>query len=560
MATKPAAADKAPLIRNVPGESSYGPGVWRIVPAWIVSAVMHVGIIFLFFFVTFFQSWAHGKTPPPPVAVNDAAPMSIDDAPPDLDLTNPEQGFNDDPNTPQVNYKTDRIDENISVPGPSNITEPVGLPGAPEGPARTVAPPPGIGRGVGAGMEGGEPGSAMFSEGPAGGYGGSKFFPGGFGGRSGATRDALAKEGGGTGASEAAVANGLQWFALHQWNDGHWSLDGFHKTARALNEKGKTPGLGAATFQCSCTGQGMSGRDTAATAFALLPFLAAGITHKDANTGKNIENNYTKNVEAGLLWLMGHQKADGSFGSGDMYDHGLVTIVLCEAYGLSGDPLIQKSAQRAVNYIIAAQDPASGGWRYSPKSGGDTSVVGWQVMALKSAQMAGLMVPKPTLDGAMKWLDSCQTSDGGGYGYIGAGESPTMTAVGLLCREYLGWSPRNVGLINGVDRLKKYKPGSINSMYYYYYATQVMHHMGGDAWAEWNPKMRDSLIASQDKGMEGKRAHQNGSWSPAGDAHGGAGGRIMITSLSLLTLEVYYRHLPLYRRDLATGKSEMENK
>ncbi len=97
-------------------------------------------------------------------------------------------------------------------------------------------------------------------------------------------------------------------------------------------------------------------------------------------------------------------------------------------------------------------------------------------------------------------------------------------------------------------------------MYYYYYATQVMHHMGGDAWSDWNPRMRDTLIASQDKGMEAKRPHQNGSWSPAGDAHGGAGGRIMQTSLSMLTLEVYYRHLPLYRRDLATGKTEMESK
>ena len=39
-------------------------------------------------------------------------------------------------------------------------------------------------------------------------------------------------------------------------------------------------------------------------------------------------------------------------------------------------------------------------------------------------------------------------------------------------------------------------------------------------------------------------------WSSAGDVHGSAGGRLMITSLNLLTLEVYYRHLPLYYRDM----------
>jgi hypothetical protein len=80
-------------------------------------------------------------------------------------------------------------------------------------------------------------------------------------------------------------------------------------------------------------------------------------------------------------------------------------------------------------------------------------------------------------------------------------------------------------------------------MYYYYYATQVLYHFGGEAWEKWNPRMRDALIARQDKGTD--QPHQKGSWSPARDAHGGAGGRVMITSLSLLTLEVYYRHRPL---------------
>jgi len=88
------------------------------------------------------------------------------------------------------------------------------------------------------------------------------------------------------------------------------------------------------------------------------------------------------------------------------------------------------------------------------------------------------------------------------------------------------------------------------SMYYYYYATQVMHHVGGPDWDMWNARMRPMLIAKQDRGTTPRFPHLKGSWSPTGDYHAGSGGRVMMTSLAILTLEVYYRHLPLYRRDL----------
>jgi hypothetical protein len=168
--------------------------------------------------------------------------------------------------------------------------------------------------------------------------------------------------------------------------------------------------------------------------------------------------------------------------------------------------------------------------------------------------MSGLSVPRSTLDGAGKWLDSCMTNDKGGYGYTGPQETPTMTAVGLLCRMYLGWGPKNPGLQKGVDRLKANPPVTLNSMYYDYYATQVMHHMGGESFEFWNPKMRDLLIKTQDEGKDPRRPWQEGSWDPGPDVHGKVGGRIMVTSLAILTLEVYYRHLPLYRRELGVMK------
>jgi hypothetical protein len=206
-----------------------------------------------------------------------------------------------------------------------------------------------------------------------------------------------------------------------------------------------------------------------------------------------------------------------------------------------------------INFIVSAQHEG-GGWRYSPGQAGDTSVTGWHIMALKSAQMAGLDVPEITMKKAQRYLDSCCAPSDEGYGYVGPGSTPTMTAVGLLCRQYLqSWGPQNIRLIKAIDNHIKPQmgPGGPRKhIYLYYYATQVMHHFGGEAWKQWNEPMREFLVNTQDKNP---KSPQFGSWPAASDAHGASGGRLMITSLNLLTLEVYYRHLPLYFRE-AGGK------
>src|SRR5438128_6978150 len=249
--------------------------------------------------------------------------------------------------------------------------------------------------------------------------GGPKIVTGGFNGRSGATRQQMLREGGGNTVSEAAVAAGLKWLAQHQAPDGHWSLDGFRQHGR-----------------CNCTGEANTNNDIAGTAFGLLPFLAAGKTHKRSADNET----YYKVVEKGLKYLISKQNAQGYFGGGQYYAQGLATIAMCEAVGLTSDAALKAYAQRATNNIARAQN-ANGGWDYNPGTmETDTSVSGWQLMALKSGQMAGLDVPKQSLENASRWLDRVQTSsEGSGYGYRGPGESPTMTSVGLLCREYLGW-------------------------------------------------------------------------------------------------------------------------
>jgi hypothetical protein len=517
---------------------SGGAAFLRMLPAWIISGVLHVIFLALFLLVTVASSSADEG---PPDEVMDS---QVEEAPAKQDLTNTDLGIDAEVAT---NYNVDRIEE-VSVPGPVLPNEVVGLSNAPEGPASTIPPPPGLGGGTGSGIQSLTPGNAN-PFGIPGGMGGLLMQAGGYGARlaSGATRERMLLEGGGNARSEQCVALGLEWLALHQAPDGHWSLEGFTSHARDKYGPGGKP------FTCNCSGAGQK-YDIAGTAFGVLPFLAAGITHKPLTADKKQQRDYTKLVEAALKYLM--LKQDKSSGSlGEMYSHGLATIALCEAYGLTADPGLKVSAQKAINYIVSAQHEA-GGWRYGPKQAGDTSVTGWQIMALKSGQMAGLNVPKPTIDGATKFLDSVMSSTDYGYGYTNVGSGPTTTAVGLLCRQYLGWSPRKPQLANGVVKHLDANPPAVNNMYYSYYATQVMHHMGGEFWQRWNPKMRDALIRTQDQGNDPRRGHQRGSWDPKGDPHGASWGRVGQTSLSLLTLEVYYRHLPLYRREMGTIKAE----
>src|SRR5262249_59613533 len=131
---------------------------------------------------------------------------------------------------------------------------------------------------------------------------------------------------------------------------------------------------------------------------------------------------------------------------------GLAAIALCEAYALTGDIRLRMPAQRGLDYIGYAQDPRGGGWRYSARQAGDTSVTGWQIMALKSGQMAGLTVSSDVLKKAERFLDSVEGPSRGTFKYLpdDQRETSTMTAVGLLCRQYLGVGPRNPALLSGV--------------------------------------------------------------------------------------------------------------
>lgn len=550
MSTNPADNGRRRVVVAPVIAPSIGVSWMKIIPVWIASAVVNLAVVGLAAVLFSFIGRVQADTPKDDDTVQTT---QVEETPKeDFDLTNTDIGT--DSETP-YNLNVERTGEDVVVPGVVDPTQAVGIPDAPaDAPRQNVPLPPGTGGGLGGALSNLENAKAIGGLNDMIGGRGGQALIGHFGGRSAGTKERMLNEQGGNKLSEASVALGLQWLALHQAQDGHWSLHEFNHDAR---EKPRPAGK---VIRCNCEAGTGNRNDIAATGLALLPFLGAGVTHKP---GKTTQKDYIKTVEGAVNWLIGRQSvSNGSF-STDMYAHGIATIAMCEAYGLTSDPRLKLSAQRALNFIAYAQDPAGGGWRYSPKQAGDTSVTGWQLMALKSGQMAGLSVPKKTLTMAERFLDSCESSTkgssqadkGGGFSYVpGQPPTPTMTAVGLLCRQYSGVGPKNPALQNGVKMLRAEPPGRNGNIYYLYYATQVMHHMQGESWQFWNlgPNgkggIRDSLMSQQDKGTTPKHPHQVGSWG------GSQGGRVMATSLSLLCLEVYYRHLPLYRRDIATKK------
>lgn len=340
-------------------------------------------------------------------------------------------------------------------------------------------------------------------------------------------REAVAAEHGGGADTEAAVNAALAWLARHQSTDGRWSARQF----------------GAGREQ-RVAGQDRSGAgaqaDTGVTGLALLAYLGAGYTH--------LSGEHQATVRKGLEYLLRTQAPNGSLGGqaeiySHMYCHAMAAIAVSEAYALSRDKQLAAPLRRAVQYTLRAQHPTTGGWRYQPGDLGDTSQLGWQLMVLKSAELAGLAIPARTRDGAARFLQSVASGPQKGLASYRPGEraTRTMTAEALVCRQLLGQVGDNAPAREAASFLLGELPGAARANYYYwYYATLALFQLQGDAWPRWNDALQSTLLASQRS--DGDLA---GSWD-ANDVWGGHGGRVYSTAMAALCLEVYYRYLPLF--------------
>jgi len=344
--------------------------------------------------------------------------------------------------------------------------------------------------------------------------------PAAFASRRGSARGEAAKAHGASAASEAAVERGLAWLALHQAADGSWQFD-----------------LTGCRCDGACRDPGTIDSSTASTAIALLPFLGAGSTHVDGP--------YQQTVSRGIYYLVSRMQPTprgGDFCEGTMYGHGVTTLALAEALGMTNDALLVPSVREAVRFIETAQDLHGGGWRYLPGQAGDVTVTAWQVAALKSAALAGIETPSPTIDGVRRFLDRVQTQKGGAYGYRTPAAKPCTSAIGLLCRMYTGWGSQHEALQRGVTNLAKPGPSPTN-IYQNFYLAQVLLQLDHPVWQRWNAKNRDQIVAQQ-----ARFGHEAGSWFFA-DPDTAPGGRLAHTALAVLTLEVYYRLLPIYQAE-----------
>jgi hypothetical protein len=336
-----------------------------------------------------------------------------------------------------------------------------------------------------------------------------------------ANRNKIINELGGSAETEAAVRLALDWFTDTQKEDGRWSE---------------------------------ADSDVATTGLVILCYLSYGVKPSD-------ETDYGQALDKGLAWLVKQvDEKDGDMrDTGRMYSQAIGTLALGEAAGITRLEKYYQPLERAVAYICFAQHPKSGGWKYPPlfedsmhalghPEKGDLSVSGFAIMALRSAEMAGLQVPTKNLGLAREFLDSVSPSKHKGiYSYKDIGPSsiprPSMVVVGMYCQQLFGIKPDDERQIESARYLATHMPAPAQNFqhcgpyYYWYYGCLSMFLHGGKPWQEWNAKMKPIFLEKQ---------QSNGTWKPKG-RHRKQEGTTITTAWATLSLTVYYRYLPIYK-------------
>ncbi|MEX0867637.1 MAG: squalene--hopene cyclase, partial [Pirellulales bacterium] len=328
--------------------------------------------------------------------------------------------------------------------------------------------------------------------------------------------------------SQVALSRGLAWLARSQGPNGNW---------------------GSA--------------DLGLVALGSLAFLAAGHLPGRGSLGKvpqrALEHIMRSARPDGLLNIA-HQRRD-------MYNHGLATFVLGQAYGMMADDRLQGVFRRALRLIEETQCD-DGGWDYvaeaKPK-GHDLSLSVMQAKALRTALDSGLEVsprvinlaianvrqhyrPNPKFAGP----EELQRQGPGIFSYDGRREgNPAMAAAGVVCLQEFGqyddWRiPNNIGyLVRSVRGVKPVLPGS-GSMpfdpYTMYYVGQAMYQAGGDAWRQVFPRLRDEVVRSQQRDENDPAV--DGSWQATKYLQG-AEGQLYATAVACFVLAIPNRYLPI---------------
>lgn len=254
--------------------------------------------------------------------------------------------------------------------------------------------------------------------------------------------------------------------------------------------------------------------------------------------------------------------SDGYFGADGsrMYGHGITTLALTELLGMGvnreQDKLLRERCQKAVTVILRSQqvpkhDPRhNGGWRYTPAANdSDLSITVWQVMALRSAQNAGLTVPKQAIDSAVAYLKRSYYSPRNvagvplntrsGFGYI-PGHPPryASTAAGMLSLQVCG--QYDAPEVAGAAAMLEARQVTTQEQWFYYgtyYYSIGMQKRGGTQAKIGRETTEKLLLGAQSP---------DGSWSGSDGMERGVG-RVYSTALAMLSLAVRNHYLPIYQ-------------
>jgi hypothetical protein len=295
---------------------------------------------------------------------------------------------------------------------------------------------------------------------------------------------------------------------------------------------------------------GRQSKSTAISSLAVMAFLSAG--HVPG------EGKYGKTVDDGVRWVLTRQRPNGLLSApGDagqeMYHHGIATLMLAEVAGMCDEELgkkIRTALGKAVELLLVAQrkkeNVYKGGWHYTVQDDNmaDTSVTGWQMMALRAAKNVGCDVPAESIEAAINYIKRCQNPTNGGFAYTPHGAPvASCSGTGILMLELADKRFHRSAESHRAGSFILQHPPQWNQHFYFYgiyYCSQATFQLGGNYWSDYRKTLHEQLLKNQDK--------RNGSWLDGSqDSH--QGGVVYTTSMAILSLTVEYRFLPIYQRD-----------
>ncbi len=332
--------------------------------------------------------------------------------------------------------------------------------------------------------------------------------------------------------SQQALARGLDWLARTQGPEGNWESN-----------------------------------DLGLVSTGALAFLAAG--HQPGR------GRYGDVVQRAIDYVLHNAQPGGLLNIAEerrgMYNHGLSTFVLGQAYGTTSDPRLPTTLDRALK-LIAQTQCRDGGWDYVAKRqdrGHDLSLAVMQALALRSAVDSGLEVPPEVVELALRSVrehytpkgcpvdaeESVQKQHPGQFAYRKGGGQATvaMAAAGVVClqefAQYDDWRiAKNMDVIaeaiqkeTDKDRARRERRAPFDA-YTLYYVSQALYQVGGEHWEKSYPPLRDAVVASQVD--RENRPDDNGRWHPQGHV-GGRPGELYQTAVCCFVLAIPNRYLPI---------------